>query len=142
VAGGQITNVLPDTGRFVMPLEAQLLEPDISSVCEGPPRMFPPIYFYEDQDAHMDPYEFAMETGRPVWVGCHALARALLYMLGPSPYLTCSGLYTPYPAHAYPVPIPWSPHRISTQHVCEARQSTMRGLGELVKTKQLESRCP
>jgi hypothetical protein len=71
VSGVQITNVLPSTyGRFVMPLEAQLLEPDISQLLEAPPRLFPPVYFdyNNEDDTDLDAYAFAMQAGRPVGV--------------------------------------------------------------------------
>jgi hypothetical protein len=102
-SGMQITNVLPDTGRFVMPLEAQLLEPDIRHLCVGPPRMFPPIYYDEELDANIDPYEFAMETGRPVWVRCETT-------LSPKPASHVLGAH----AHTQPMRMPCL---VSTSHL-------------------------
>jgi hypothetical protein len=64
----RVKKLLPDTGRFVMPFEAELIQPDISKLCVGPPRLFPPIYMCPEEDEKLEPYAFAMEIGRPLEV--------------------------------------------------------------------------
>lgn len=61
----RVKHTMPNTGRFVFPLEVDIISPDVTAQLLQPPRKYPSVY-WTDADVNASPTKLAKEVGRPL----------------------------------------------------------------------------
>jgi len=67
----RINKTQTNVDRFVFPVELDQVSPNISDFLLEPPRVYPPVYWYDDDDLR-SVQDLAFETGRPIPDGFNA----------------------------------------------------------------------